>query len=317
MTTQTHFLTSISHELKNQIVPIFSLSEMIKDQCFGKIDDIKNKQEYLEAAQDIYSAAQDMLELLNDLMDISCGNNEECEDFSVRLEEVDVADLIKRSIRINKDLALRKNIQIVFNNVVDQEKMASTPIKLDPRRIKQILINLLSNSIKYSPNNTKIIINLNINTSNNLTISIQDQGIGMTKEQIKMALQGEGARIDKSALMKNQDHHYQAQKDHHKTQHHNQTQQDHHKTQTTNQTQQDHHKTQTTNQTQHPQQTHSHIQTQPQYHNQTHIDSHGIGMPLVKRLVELQNGTMEVLSEIGNGTKILLCFMCNWCENES
>ncbi len=47
---------------------------------------------------------------------------------------------------------------------------------------------------------------------------------------------------------------------------------------------------------------------QTQHHDQTQIDSHGIGMPLVKRLVELQNGTMEILSEIGRGTKVVLAF---------
>lgn len=259
------FLTSISHELKNQIVPIFSLSKMIKDQFFGKIDDVKNKQEYLEAAEDIYSAAQDMLGFLNDLMDMGC---RELGDFNVCLQDVDIVDLIKRSIRINRDLALRKNIQIIFDN-----NLQTLPnVKLDPRRTKQILINLISNSIKYSPENTAITIAVQIENNHKLIISIADQGIGMTQAQIKMALAGEGTQIDKMAP----------------TNHHYQTQKDHHKTQTTNHDQTQHH-----NQTQH--------------FNHT-IDSHGIGMPLVKRLVELQNGTMEILSEIGNGTKVILGF---------
>jgi signal transduction histidine kinase len=255
MSTQPQFLTSISHELKNQIVPIFSLSEMIKDQFFGKIDDVKNKKEYLEAAEDIHNAAQEMLEFLNDLMDMAFS---ESGDFSVNLENVDLANLIERSIKINKDLALRKNIQIVFNR-----GQSSLPnITLDPRRTKQILINLISNSVKYSPENTTITINTRIENNNKLTISIQDQGIGMNTEQIQMALDGKGTQIDKSAL---KNHHYQ---------------------------------------TQHHKQTHSHKQTQ------TQIDSHGIGMPLVKKLVELQNGEMKILSKIEEGTEIILCFNC-------
>ncbi len=353
MTSNPHFLTSISHELKNQIVPIFSLSEMIKDQCFGDIDDIRNKPEYLEAAQDIYIAAQDMLELLNDLMDI--GADDHGEEFSIKLEEVDVADLIRRSIRINKDLALRKNIQIIFDNELetntnnknkdrdknkdknkdkdkDKDKnkkslTSPTQIKLDPRRTKQVLINLISNSIKYSPEHTKITLSLNTNPSNNLIISIQDQGIGMTKEQIKMALQGQGSKIDKTTLqekmMTNQDHHYQTQTNHSQAQQAHYKAQSHDQAQTTNQTQsqdqtqqyqlqihnhiQTQHHDQTQNhqeQTQATNQTQSKTQTQYQYQ----IDSHGIGMPLVKRLVELQNGKIEILSEIGQGTKVVLGF---------
>lgn len=256
--SQPQFLTSISHELRNQIVPIFSLSEMIRDQFFGKIDDVKNKKEYLEAAEDIHNAAQEMLEFVDDLMDMSCNQSG---DFSVNLENVDVVNLIERSVKINKDLALRKNIQIVFNR-----SQTSLPnITLDPRRTKQILINLISNSVKYSPQNTTITINARIEDNNKLSISIQDQGIGMSIEQIKMALDGKGMQIDKSAL---KNHHYQ-------TQNHNQI----------------------------------YDQGQSQYcHNQTQIDSHGIGMPLVKRLVELQNGTMKILSEIGKGTRVVLGF---------
>jgi len=264
MSTQPQFLTSISHELKNQIAGILSLSEMIKEEFFGKFDDARHKREYIEAATDINNVANDMLEFVNDLMDIE---QNQSGDFSIEMQEVDIVFLIKRVVKINQPYALTKNIKILFDD--NQNSLSQFPkLLLDPRRTKQILTNLISNSVKYSQENTTITISVQIdnqNTKKQLTISIHDQGIGMTKQQIKMALEGEGVKIDKSALTKN--HHYQ-------THNHNQA----------------------NNHTSNPS------------HTQTQIDSHGIGMPLVKKLVELQNGEMSILSKVGSGTEITLNF---------
>jgi len=259
MSTQPQFLTSISHELKNQIAGILSLSEMIKEEFFGKFDDT-HKREYIEAATDINNVANDMLEFVNDLMDIE---QNQSGDFSIEMQEVDIAFLIKRVVKINQPYALTKNIKILFDDNQNSLSQFPKPL-LDPRRTKQILTNLISNSVKYSQENTTITISVQIdnqNTKKQLTISIHDQGIGMTKQQIKMALEGEGVKIDKSALTKN--HHYQTQ---------------------------------------------TNSQKSSLCHNQTQIDSHGIGMPLVKKLVELQGGIVNIKSELGAGTEVLLEF---------
>ena len=237
-------IPKLSHELRNQLVPIFSLSEMIKDQCFGNIDDIKNKQEYLEAAKTIHNSASEMLEFLDDLMEsaitnVGCNKDGEFE-FSVNLQNVDICCLINRAIKVNQISALSKNITIIFQPT---KQFVSQP-KLDPKRIKQILINLISNSIKYSKHSTEIVISCDVINAH-LVISIKDQGIGMTKEQIEMALSGEGTKIDKSELITKS--------------------------------------------------------------NPT-IDSHGIGLPLVKKLTELQKGILEINSIKDQGTEVLLKF---------
>jgi two-component system cell cycle sensor histidine kinase PleC len=220
---------------------------MIKDQFFGNIEDASHKQKYLSAAQDIHNVAQDMLELLEDLMDISCGD-----DFKIKLEDLTISDieqLAKRAIRLNRDFAIRKNIEIILTcqtENLSKDHLAKTnklKIKLDSRRIKQILINLISNSVKYSQPGTKIIVNI-AQINNRLAIDIKDQGIGMNEEQIKMALGGKGMQIDKSIVA----------------------------------------------------------------NNQNQINSHGIGVPLVKRLVELQQGEMQINSVPKKGTQIVLNF---------
>jgi signal transduction histidine kinase len=367
--SQNHFISSISHELKNQLAGILSLSEMIKDEFFGQFGDERYKKEYLEAAADINNVANDMLEFVNDLMD---AQDNQGEYFTINKEEVDIDSLIKRVIRVNQPYALSKNINIVFddnqnvmlnevkhlvkseeilrctqddrnnaqddrNNVQDDNSNTQDDnllqIFLDPKRTKQILTNLISNSIKYSPRNTTITIStriieesqtannkttadnktINNRTANNkkLIIFICDQGIGMSKEQIKMALDGKGAQIDKSVLENIteddvlENHHYQTHTTQEpitqeQTQSHEQTQ--HHKQAcTTNQTRSQE-KTQCKTYLQ------NNLQTHNLAYNQLLFNSHGIGMPLVKQLVEAQNGTMEIISELGFGTKVVLGF---------
>jgi two-component system cell cycle sensor histidine kinase PleC len=259
---QSQFISSISHELKNQLVGIISLSEVIKDELYGRLDE-NHKKEYLEAASDINKVSNEMMEFINDLMD---PNQNQSGDFSINLEKVDVAAAIRYAIKINLNLAIQKQIKIEFN-----QTSALPRINLDPRRTKQVFINLISNAVKYSKEGTTININHDIKKAESkdvqldttaepsdvairtccqtsglshkdqLIISIKDQGIGMNEKEIEMALAGDGKKIDKSIL-------------------------------------------------------------------QSPLDSHGIGMPLVKRLVELQGVSMEIKSELGSGTEVLLKF---------
>ena len=76
-------------------------------------------------------------------------------------------------------------------------------IKFDQKRLKQILMNLVGNSIKYSNQNTIIEVSCYyLKDINEVKVSIKDQGIGMTSEEIKMALNGKGTEIEKAGLNK-------------------------------------------------------------------------------------------------------------------
>jgi K+-sensing histidine kinase KdpD len=106
--------------------------------------------------------------------------------FSVNLsEKIDIKEIINRSIRVKKEEGLRRRIKIV-NEVADKEIPL---INLDSQRMKQVLVNLISNAIKYSPDNTTIIIQSKITKDNQLQIDVVDQGFGMTKEELKIAME--------------------------------------------------------------------------------------------------------------------------------
>ena len=226
---KTEFLSSIAHELKNQIGGIISLSEFIKSESCGKIEN----PEYLEFASDINNVAQELLEFTCDLVDV---NQMDSGEFSVNLaKEIDVADVIKKSIKINYGLALKRSIKIEFK----RDQSVIPKINLDQRRLKQILVNLISNALKYSNEGSSIQISVKKNSENYLEISVKDEGFGMSPDDIEIALK-KYQRIQNKNFDK--------------------------------------------------------------------FESFGLGLPLVKKLVELQKGEMKIQSELQKGTEIILKF---------
>jgi signal transduction histidine kinase len=166
--------SSIVHELKTPLNAIVSYSEILQQDLASSFD----KNDCLNYVKEISEAALDLSELVNDLLDVSAINSG---NFLVNLnQEIDVADVINRSIRLNYAYALRRHIKI------ESEISELRPIKLDAKRTKQIITNLLSNAIKYSPKQTIIRIKAYLE-NNSLVIKIIDQGFGMSENQIAKA----------------------------------------------------------------------------------------------------------------------------------
>jgi signal transduction histidine kinase len=184
------FLHSICHELRNPLNAITAFTSLIKDSLRNP-SEILQCEEYVD---EIDKAATDLNEIIGDLLDFrttSLGN------FSLDLsKEIDAKDAILRSIKLNKDYAIRRGITI--NKKIEENLNL---IKLDPKRLRQILTNLISNAIKYSPRNTEIIIEAKTFTTGGgalrgsafadkfLEINVIDQGFGMTADQVAQAFE--------------------------------------------------------------------------------------------------------------------------------
>lgn len=134
------FLNSIIHELKTPLNAIISFSEAIKLD----IKDPKQTEECLEYAEEIFRAANDLNELIHDLLEVNSGTYG---NFTVDLnKEIDVRNLIKRSVKLNYDYAIKRGVSI--KTEINDDIFT---IKLDEKRMKQIFANLISNAVKYSP----------------------------------------------------------------------------------------------------------------------------------------------------------------------
>jgi signal transduction histidine kinase/CheY-like chemotaxis protein len=184
-------LSKSSHDIKNYVFGIGGLSNLIlesdKKSKFLKSEDKK-------MLETISHQSEELLHFVEDLLDI---NQQETGEFTLdKMQICDVSEIIGRILLLNKGLAIRHNVTLEAKIEEDLPKM-----QCDLRRMKQILVNLLTNAIKYSVEKTVILISVSYSKKNQkIHITIKDSGIGMTADEIKLLLSGQGKDIDKSQL---------------------------------------------------------------------------------------------------------------------
>ena len=132
------FLANMSHELRTPLNSILGLSEVLKEQLLGTLND-----KQLNAIGTVESSGTHLLSLINDILDLSKISSGMME---LHVEQVSVQNLCNSSLVFVKQQAFQKRIQItsnIPNNIND--------IKVEERRIRQVLINLLTNAVKFTP----------------------------------------------------------------------------------------------------------------------------------------------------------------------
>lgn len=180
------FIHSIIHELKTPLNAISGFADIL--QC--DINKAGSKEQCIDYINEIKNAAEDLNELIHDLLDVN-NSNQLTNGFEIDLsQEIAIDNIIKRAIKLNSNYALRR--KITLKNQISHN---CPKIRLDAKRMKQILNNLISNAIKYSDEHTNVIISSKVITKNNnsdqkyLEISVRDHGFGMTKSQIRDAFE--------------------------------------------------------------------------------------------------------------------------------
>jgi PAS domain S-box-containing protein len=142
---KTLFLAKMSHELRTPLNAIIGFSEVLINKIVG---DLNTKQ--IECLTDIYNGGKHLLAIINDLLDLT---KLEANKLELNFEKVETKILINNSLVAIKDLAKKKKIEIEINC---DENLA--PIEVDLRRFNQILYNILSNAVKFTPEGGKVAI---------------------------------------------------------------------------------------------------------------------------------------------------------------
>ncbi|MDR9404638.1 MAG: ATP-binding protein [Halothece sp. Uz-M2-17] len=166
---KSEFLANMSHELRTPLNAVLGMSEALQETIFG---DINERQ--LKAIQTIERSGSHLLELINDILDIA-----KIESGQIKLEfsATPVTRLCKYSLTFIQQQAHNKKITI-------QTKFADhlPDLWVDERRIRQVLINLLNNAVKFTPENGKITLEANVFKDANasyVNITVTDTGIGI------------------------------------------------------------------------------------------------------------------------------------------
>lgn len=170
------FVASTSHELRTPLNAIIGFSDIIRNELFGVISPPR----YGGYIKDIHGSAQHLLGVINDLLDLSrieTGNAE------VAIEWTDLADLLGSATTMTAPLAEGRKISIQ-----PAETESGLMVLTDRQRLRQVVLNILSNAIKYSASGTSVAVSVDTGRKDDLVIAIKDQGYGMSVAEVRQAL---------------------------------------------------------------------------------------------------------------------------------
>ena len=172
---KSEFLANVSHELRTPLNAIIGFSEVMLQEVFGPVGNSR----YREYANDIRDSGTHLLGVINDLLDFS---KLEAGRLELRYERVEIGAVVEKCVRMMHQHAESQDVAIV-NNTPD----FSRRIEIDERKVTQILLNLISNSIKFTPAGG--IVSLSVGTAGNgVDITVADTGVGMSDDDIQTAL---------------------------------------------------------------------------------------------------------------------------------
>ncbi len=168
------FLATMSHELRTPLNAIMGLSQLLQQERIGSLNEKQN--EYVNS---IYSSGEHLLALINDILDLSkveAGKEE------LLLSPLPVLDLCNYAIWTVRDRALEKGLQLTSEIDLEADICIG-----DERRIKQMLLNLLTNAIKFTPAGQ---ISLTVKkVPQGITFTVSDTGIGIDSNQFQFLFQ--------------------------------------------------------------------------------------------------------------------------------
>ena len=171
------FLATMSHELRTPLNSIIGLSESLLEQRRGSLSEHQQ-----QSLQIIEASGRHLLELINDVLDLS---KIEAGKFDYYPQTVDVDTLCRSSLAFIKEQALRKFITLHYEAGKNTLK-----IHADPRRLKQILVNLLTNAVKFTPDHGEVRLQVYADAEEDLIqFSVIDNGIGIAQEDLKRLFQ--------------------------------------------------------------------------------------------------------------------------------
>ena len=224
---KSEFLAHMSHEIRTPLNAILGFSEVIGDELLGSVSPPK----YREYAQDIHTSGRHLLELINDILDLA---KIEAGALELRDGDIDVAQAVESSLRFVKERAAKAGIAL------KTEIAADLPIlRADERMAKQMLINLLTNAVKFTGKGGKVTVSAALDGDGALGLTVRDTGVGIAAEDIPKIMESFGQADNSRAGV---------------------------------------------------------------------TEGTGLGLPLVKAMIEMHGGTLELDSEVDVGTTVTIRF---------
>jgi PAS domain S-box-containing protein len=174
---KSDFLAKISHEIRTPLNAIIGFSEVMMDESFGPI----GTERYREYLRDIHASGGHLISLINDLLDLS---KIEAGKLDLTFTSVNLNELVRQCVAMMQPQANQQRIII-------RTSLSPTlpPVVVDARSIRQIVLNLLSNSIKFTTAGGQVIVSTALTEPGEAVLRVRDTGIGMSEKEIETALE--------------------------------------------------------------------------------------------------------------------------------
>ncbi len=177
---KTEFLANVSHELRTPLNSIIGFSDILMGQLFGPV----GRDEYVEYAADINAAGKHLLEVINDILDVS-----RLETGALTLDEsrLDINHVLRSCRRL---IEVRAAAMGVTMSVDVPARLPA--LRADERRLKQILLNLLANAVKFSRPGGSVELSVRVGDDGGFAFNVVDDGIGIAPEKLDAVMQAFG-----------------------------------------------------------------------------------------------------------------------------
>lgn len=186
---KSRFLATMSHELRTPLNAILGFSEVMTNEVMGPIDN----DHYKEYLGDIHRSGSHLLKLINEILDLS---RVEAGRYELNEEATNLAHAADESQQMMKLKAAEKNVTVVTQIQPDLPQLWA-----DARAVRQVILNLLSNALKFTPSGGTIWLKVGWTAGGGQYISVRDTGPGIPEEEIPIVLSsfGQGSIAIKSA----------------------------------------------------------------------------------------------------------------------
>ncbi|MGI8524813.1 MAG: PAS domain-containing sensor histidine kinase [Pseudolabrys sp.] len=174
---KSEFLAKISHEIRTPLNAIIGFSEVMIDERFGPV----GNERYRQYLRDIHSSGGHLTSLLNDLLDLS---KIEAGKLDLAFTGINLNDIAQQCVAILQEQANRERV------IIRTSLPPTLPrIVADARSVRQIMLNLLSNSIKFAGAGGQVIVSTALTDRNQIALRVRDTGAGMSAQELQAALE--------------------------------------------------------------------------------------------------------------------------------
>lgn len=174
---KSDFLAKISHEIRTPLNAIIGFADVMREERFGPI----GNERYREYLKDIQTSGAHLISLINDLLDLS---KIEAGKVELSFSSVDLNDIARQCMAIMQTQANRERIIIRTSLFPELPQVVA-----DVRSIRQIVLNLLSNSIKFTPPGGQVIVSTQLTDEGEVLLRVRDTGVGMSESEVATAME--------------------------------------------------------------------------------------------------------------------------------